>query len=121
MRCKEGDLAIVIKAENPQDIGMMVTCLKFVGVALVTHPNGEKYLSQDRDIWEIDRQVTWVYRDDTPDMRIQVNLAPDSYLLPIRPDEHKDEEDQCNAPVEEALVQKCPSERKDFKIPEQVS
>lgn len=84
MRCKENDMAL-ISGFNEVNDGKMVTCKKFLG-------HSQKYsFYQHNDLWEIDRLVTWyTYQNQ----EVQFPYVPDSCLIPIRPDELKEETDK---------------------------
>lgn len=103
MNCKEGDLAIIVNSVDPEDLGKMVTCVRFVGKATLVHPLGFAAPSVRSDIWEVDREVTWRGRDERiPPHKFP--LVPDAYLKPIRPGDMANEVmDRCNVPVAEVL------------------
>jgi len=75
LRCKPVDMALIIKSINSANIGKIVTCIKYVG----TYKD-----CIGPDLWEVDRLLMWA----PPPAR---RLCPDSCLMPIRPDEIKEE------------------------------
>lgn len=77
LRCKPGDLALVIAGEG--NIGKMVTCLRLedpiFADSVISHRLGS--------IWKIDRELIW-----TTNMRVvHIPYYPDEQLLPITPEE----------------------------------
>ena len=80
MNCKQGDLALVI--DGGPNAGMMVTCLEWL-------PAGSRrddlppFITQHFEeslgpLWRVDRFLTWG--------ATKIRIAPDKYLMPIRPD-----------------------------------
>ena len=73
MNCKQGDLAIVIKAANPMNLGKIIKCLKFVPKTTVMLGNGEITV---KDCWEMESPLlSWQYES--------VILIPDDQLKPV--------------------------------------
>ena len=79
MRCKQGDLAVVVRSTAGNE-GKIVKCLKLTHGRLF-NPNGS-YV--EGNLWEIEPELkTW--------SGSRSHLAPDIQLRPIRPSEGQDE------------------------------
>ena len=76
MKCKKGDMALIIKG---YDTGKMVTCQSLLGSE--TNPLIAPNLGP---VWLIDRQIGWVSVNGGI---IQLPWCPDSQLMPITPDD----------------------------------
>jgi len=85
MNCRVGDLALVTRATLPENLGRMVTCLR------VERPKTLMHSSLDGEvIWRLDETLTWYLADGT---QLKIPYAPDSALLPIRPEPDEDEDE----------------------------
>ena len=80
LRCKEGDLAIIVRGSNPKNLGKIVTCVKFKG----TIPEG-----LEADHWLIDQDIEWVSANDTN--KAYLPYCRDFNLKPIGYPEGTDE------------------------------
>ena len=78
MRCKKGDIAIVVGGRTGLNLGEEVTCLAFVGMP--------EFLSSHEDCWRIDKSVMWSDGINRP-------YCPDSCLMPIKPDSKETQTD----------------------------
>lgn len=82
LNCNRGDLALVIEG---LDAGKMVTCLEPLPAGFTRDdlPPGwpsQKIHEEAGPLWRVDRPLAW----GEPEPYIR--LAPDKYLMPIRPD-----------------------------------
>ena len=87
-RCRPGDIALVIKGLFA---GSVVTVIELVSEELLREIG-----VIDRPVWVVDRFLDWGC-GDAPDAS-RLPLAPDSALLPIRP-----EPDPCESEREESV------------------
>jgi hypothetical protein len=86
MRCKQGDLAYIIKALRPENVGKVVQCVECIGFherfqAFGLH--GETWVSPDSDyLWVIKNSgsITTLYGP------AKEAVIPDSWLRPIKAD-----------------------------------
>lgn len=76
LNCKQGDLAIIVGG-GPHLVGMIVTCVKFLG-------DKHDLSTKDKDIWEIDRQIKMTNNELEP-------WYPDQWMRPIRYTDGEDE------------------------------
>lgn len=76
MNCRPGDLALVVRASLPVNVGKMVRCIRIDDPPF---DRGEALRGQP--IWLLDRELTWEFYGTT--LR-QLPFAPDTSLLPIR-------------------------------------
>lgn len=75
LRCKSGDLALVIGGRN---VGKVVTCLELL-------PAGSEYVDEAAGpLWRTDRPLE--YLNEALGMTANKYLAPDSLLMPLKPD-----------------------------------
>lgn len=78
--CKPGDLAIVISAANPENVGLIVEVLR-------PHvPAGKLFMKRDELVWDV-RSRTKMYWSFEGEKKRRSGLegpAPDSQLWPIR-------------------------------------
>lgn len=110
MNCKEGDLAIVVSAKNPENLGRIVTCRKFLGYTtnVPTQCGGTIWMTTPRmDMWEVEGTILWGSTNALTGKKkyFELPYVYDSHLRPITPpDSMKDEEvAECSAPVAEVL------------------
>jgi hypothetical protein len=75
MNCKQGDLALVIGSER--NAGKMVTCIELLP------PGSQQVEDALGPLWRVDRPM--VYRIDLLGITAEKYLAPDQFLLPIKP------------------------------------
>lgn len=102
MRCEQGDIAIILKAQNPANVSKIVKVVQYIG-----------YLSQEEvfvynDILckaVITDHYWWVLAEGSP---LETNAGttskaymPDLWLQPIRPDLLDDDEDTVKEKDEE--------------------
>lgn len=87
LRCKQGDLAVVVRAVLPENLGKFVTCVRFISEASVRGPSGR--MITYRDAWEIEPSSPFALGPGQGPCRTWV--APDSALRPIRDGEGADE------------------------------
>lgn len=84
MRCKQGDLAIIIKAIRSSNLGKIVTCKEMIGYFIMGEEltwNGEQFVAQDTDyFWVIQAQDSGI---DTLFGKSKEALSPDSWLRPL--------------------------------------
>ena len=89
LRCKPGDLAVLIKSAMPENIGALVTCVEFMGTI------------EGRDPWGRTGTVHNAWRVE-PAGKVKVKVGPghvatglwaarDSDLRPIRPEPGEDQ------------------------------
>jgi len=77
MNCKSGDLALVVKGMN---VGKMVQCIRlFEGDTY----RGVTGFERSNPFWLLDREVVW--KNTITGELFNVDMLPDSSLLPIRP------------------------------------
>lgn len=82
MRCKKGELAIIIKSAAGNE-GKIVRCINALGVVPWVLPDGS---IQRAHGWLIDRQIPTCFGDMAPHVR-------DEYMCPIRPDSEPESTD----------------------------
>lgn len=78
--CKPGDLAIVISALNPENIGLVVEVLR-------PHvPVGKLAMKREEPVWDVRcrTKMYWSFGGKKRRWRAFEGPAPDSYLWPIR-------------------------------------
>lgn len=78
--CKPGDLAIVISAVNPENIGLIVEVLR-------PHvPVGKLVMKRDEPVWDVRcrTKMVWSYVGKKRRRVAFEGPAPDSFLWPIR-------------------------------------
>lgn len=91
LRCKEGDIAIIIKSSAGNE-GKQVTCLQYIGQVPPMYDkqsNRMIHLIGD-DFWEIDRMLPTVSADDVKLTGRAFPYAQDSCLLPIGNDKNEE-------------------------------
>lgn len=76
MRCKVGDLCILLKDLMIAKAGQSVTIVAAAGMQHWSKGAGTELLNT----WVVDKPVTLTRGG------LQSNMAPDHYLMPIRPD-----------------------------------
>lgn len=78
MNCKPGDLAVVVKAHNPCNIGSILRVLH-------SHPNQSALITDPTDhIWMIEATHPQAYEINGVIAYYNRGPVPDSYLRPIR-------------------------------------
>lgn len=83
LRCKQGDLAIIVKSDFPVNIGKIVTCVEYVG-----NPSDHGYnrvWGEPHNYWKLDTSIQ-VSND-----LIFLPYCSDNQLRPLRADEGQDE------------------------------
>lgn len=86
MKCTMGDLAYIINAIRPENIGLVVECKESIGYHLrgdIVDLMGERYIAIDSDNY-------WIISSPTGDITTQYGLSkisfiPDTWLEPIVP------------------------------------
>jgi len=81
MNCKQGDLAIVVKALNPKNLGKIVRCIRFLPSHVLLDPDG---VLRAHDCWGLDTVLLAWDNDPT-------KVILDSYLKPLRDSDGEDE------------------------------
>lgn len=81
MNCKQGDLAIVVRANNPANLGKLVTCLEFIPDKVFTDPDGTE---RPHQAWLVDVEMTGFAGD-------KHYFIEDFKLLPLRDSDGQDE------------------------------
>lgn len=87
MRCKVGDLALVVRSFAGNE-GKVVTCVKYVGRNPgIMEWNGEKlFLSSEVDWWQVDRNMNMLMVGISGDREIHPDHSPfcrDDFMIPI--------------------------------------
>ncbi|MFM7800628.1 MAG: hypothetical protein ACKO69_00530 [Limnohabitans sp.] len=78
MNCRPGDLAVVVEAYNPSNIGSIVRVLR-------SHPNQKVLVTEPGDhIWTMEATHPQAYEVDGALVYRSSGPVPDSYLRPIR-------------------------------------
>lgn len=81
MNCKPGDLAVIVRCDNPINLGRIVRCESFNGAANLRGPAGRIYPGA----WRISPALpAWSGPATT-------TYAPDEFLRPIRGQDGEDE------------------------------
>ena len=75
MKCKEGDLAIIIKSSRGISVGRIVTCIKFMGT-VYGERDGKKFRILQPDVWLIDQRLTYTNGQELP-------YVSDDSMMPI--------------------------------------
>lgn len=83
MRCKQGDLAIVIPPATRKDVGKTVTCLELLVSGFI---NGHFIRSALLPVWRIDKPVVW----NAGGSDFLIECCPDVCLMPISNRDLKD-------------------------------
>lgn len=79
LRCWPGCTAITSISQRPENNGIVVTCLEFVGIP------PEPYEFIHSDYWRVDKGLTFRHVD-SPDLPIRLlPYARDAYLIPLTP------------------------------------
>ena len=83
MNCKPGDLAVIVRADNPSNLGRIVRCVRLADDTGGTYgPSGEFAGNQ---CWWIDASIV------SFDKNAVVRICPDYFLRPIRDNDGTDE------------------------------
>lgn len=86
LNCKPGDMALVISGP---DSGKEVHCLALFEAGSLARPPGFclgiYFKPTMGPVWSIDRTITWTTDDYRRD-QFSLPYAPDSVLMPIRPE-----------------------------------
>lgn len=97
MKCKQGQLAFIIKSIRPENIGRIVTCSKYIGHYSrgdVVSVNGEQWTAFDTDdYWLIEGNIETQYGPS------KIAYTMDSWLKPLDSDDVNDlvkEEELCD-------------------------
>jgi hypothetical protein len=97
MRCRQGDIALVIDGAR-KDLGKMVTCLEPVPAGFYRDdlPPGTRQQIDPTlgPLWRVDRPISWGDQGQA-----LMRLAPDSALMPIRPEADGEDEAVPNCKV----------------------
>lgn len=81
--CKPGDLAVIISAHNPENVGLIVEVLRRHVPA-----GGKLSMKRDEPVWDVRCSIdmVWYLTGKKPGtVRAKEGPAPDSCLWPIRP------------------------------------
>lgn len=81
MNCKQGDLAVVVRAVNRKNIGKLCRCLKLIHGKLFIDPDG---VARPYDTWETDAKFHCWDGSNT-------RYVQDEKLKPIRDSDGEDE------------------------------
>lgn len=86
MNCKQGDLAIVVAAVNPENLGKIVCCISFIPQDALLREN----LTAGHPGWitDIPLKTSLI---GYPERKITLNFAQDSALRPLRGTPGEDE------------------------------
>lgn len=104
MNCKEGDLAVIVGARNPENLGKVVSCERFLG-DMRGLPLGEdpsmvfSDVDTNKRVWRISEKVCWSHEGE----KIAIPFYTDDHLLPISSTDDGEVTTTCNVPVAEAL------------------
>ena len=82
MRCKAGDLALIIEGEGT---GMMVTCVAPVQSRWIHTAVGPRLIGEPGAAWHVDREIPWYDRAVEPNILVMASVALDRCLMPINP------------------------------------
>lgn len=82
MNCKKNDMAIVVVARNPANLGKIVTCLQYVGA--VPNINNTEFV--DTDCWLTDGKFVVRNLFTGRILPFSTPYCPDSHMVPITPD-----------------------------------
>lgn len=82
MRCKQGDLAIIVKSYAGNE-GKIVRCVKFIGDRSKVYPDGLTRI--EKNCWEIDTHLNTINKGS---LSVEVG---DNRLRPIRDSDKQDE------------------------------
>lgn len=93
LNCKQGDVAWIVRASNPANLGKVVKCVTLLPAHLWNAPGGREYVAPG---WVVDRPIT------TWSGQIS-NHVPDHQLRPIR--------DPGDDAVDETLSWSTPGQR----------
>jgi hypothetical protein len=94
--CKPGDLALILSGPlTGQTCRVLEEAtpeqVKSYGFKHVTKPNAKVEITNPKDqgkLWAIDRDFPWfLLPKDGQKIRVEMPICPDTYLLPIQPDE----------------------------------
>lgn len=89
MKCKQGQMAFIIKSLRPANIGRIVTCAKYIGYYSqgdTITMSGESWMAPDTDdYWMIEGNLETQFGPS------KIAYIMDSYLSPIEPDTILDE------------------------------
>ena len=102
LRCKKDDIAQIVKGTDKSDnIGKIVTCLKFIG----NPPDEYSHLFPFPDLWEVDQDIVWASQSGWRPPTI-CRLIPDSYLRPFPKSNDKDVDEmvKLKGPVPEVKI-----------------
>ena len=78
MRCKKGDLAIVVSANYEENIGSIVTVISMVST------NGFLNMQNQGPLWLVSCQHNMKWTFNTKVFRKKVGPVPDCFLQPVR-------------------------------------
>lgn len=87
MKCKLGDMAFIKKALRKENIGLIVTCKKYIGYYL----KGD-LIEIDKELWEAPYSDNyWIIESSSGSINTLFGKAttaygPDTWLHPIKPD-----------------------------------
>lgn len=84
LRCKQGDIAIIVKSDYPENLGKIVTCEEYVGTPSVHNYVGRTWATPHQ-YWKIDQSI--LVSSDL----IYLPYIQDSQLRPLRDSEGQDE------------------------------
>lgn len=109
MRCKVGDLAMVVKSIGGRNLGKIVRCVRWDGQKWFSNPDGSRVLDHS---WFMGESLTaW---DGT-----QVAVVADENLKPIRDEDGEDEMLRIAGKPKRDLLEECDRLIKQFNsLPE---
>lgn len=82
MQCKEGDLAVIVRSANNENIGLFVD----VVAAWSPRPGDQITFIPDVDLWLCRAKGTLTYTSiDGRTLKVKEGPIPDAVLRPIRP------------------------------------
>lgn len=81
LKCKQGDMAVIINGGTPFNIGTVVTCVKFVGDI------SKKFNVRSGNYWEVDKNLPYFIQEEGGIWveAYKLSYVQDAYLLPIPP------------------------------------
>jgi hypothetical protein len=95
MKCSVGDLAFINKALRPENVGKVVTCVKYLGY----YARGDVIVISGEHFYAFDSDNYWLIEASALETQFgasKVAYSMDSWLTPIKPVDLSDEEEQEN-------------------------
>lgn len=94
LRCRPGDLAVIVTAENLENIGALVEVIGPPGAATGSLSGDPGFLWWVR---AVGRPMTYLFRDGRVE-RFHEGPAPDAFLRPIRGDDNPNKAEALTTP-----------------------